>query len=513
MASNHLFSGVLPLDRAASTLGYLVCGALLALLLQSILTTISLRHIPTVGTSTLPLLSYKGAYDFTRDIKGVFQQGYAKYKGRAFKIAFTDRWFVVLTGRKLLEELHRLPDGTTSFNHASGSITGSTYIYGRGWLSDPWHIPIIRDRLTKHLAASFGDMYDELETVFRELMPSCEEEWVPVHFITIARTVVARTSNRVFVGLPACRNLGYHTLLVNFALDVSKARNRLAWLPPALKRVAARALTRIDSRIEEGMQYLGPTIRARIVEMERYKGDWPDKPNDILQWIMEELIARKMPMEEAVRIILRINSSAVQTTANSLTHAIYHLAANPDLIAPLREEVDAVITDEGWTKLAMSKLSRLDSFMRESMRLNIVNPFSVRRMALKSFTFSDGTFIPKGTLMVTPAHATHLDEANYEHASVFDPWRFVHQKEEDLSPTKHHFITTSPEFVAWGHGKHACPGRFFASNELKAMMAYIILNYDVKFARAGVRPDNVYSGLTVAPNQEANVLFRRRQTQ
>lgn len=54
------------------------------------------------------------------------------------------------------------------------------------------------------------------------------------------------------------------------------------------------------------------------------------------------------------------------------------------------------------------------------------------------------------------------------------------------------------------------PGRFFAANELKAMMAHLVLNYDVKFEEEGVRPPNQWFGLTFVPDPTANVLFRKR---
>lgn len=56
------------------------------------------------------------------------------------------------------------------------------------------------------------------------------------------------------------------------------------------------------------------------------------------------------------------------------------------------------------------------------------------------------------------------------------------------------------------------PGRFFAANELKAMMAHVILNYDVKMKNEGVRPPNVSVALTYAPDFAAEVMFRRRQS-
>jgi hypothetical protein len=42
----------------------------------------------------------------------------------------------------------------------------------------------------------------------------------------------------------------------------------------------------------------------------------------------------------------------------------------PQYLQPLREEVEATVSKEGWTKSAMSKLYKVDSFLKESMRLN-----------------------------------------------------------------------------------------------------------------------------------------------
>ncbi len=57
----------------------------------------------------------------------------------------------------------------------------------------------------------------------------------------------------------------------------------------------------------------------------------------------------------------------------SITHALYHLAERPELLAPLREEIGPLIREEGWTKNSMAKMWKLDSFLRESQRHNGVN--------------------------------------------------------------------------------------------------------------------------------------------
>ena len=59
--------------------------------------------------------------------------------------------------------------------------------------------------------------------------------------------------------------------------------------------------------------------------------------------------------------------------------------------------------------------------------------------------------------------------------------------------------------------RHFSPGRFFAANELKAMLAFIVLNYDLKLGGDGKRPPNLYFAQSVIPALDGQVMFRKRQ--
>jgi hypothetical protein len=48
------------------------------------------------------------------------------------------------------------------------------------------------------------------------------------------------------------------------------------------------------------------------------------------------------------------------------------VATHPEYIAPLREEIEALITAGGWKKATLSKMNRLDSFIKESIRCHPV---------------------------------------------------------------------------------------------------------------------------------------------
>lgn len=55
------------------------------------------------------------------------------------------------------------------------------------------------------------------------------------------------------------------------------------------------------------------------------------------------------------------------------------------------------------------------------------------------------------------------------------------------------------------------PGRFFAANELKSMMAHLVMNYDVRMEKAGEVPAPIHYTAMISPNRTAKVLFRKRQ--
>ena len=49
---------------------------------------------------------------------------------------------------------------------------------------------------------------------------------------------------------------------------------------------------------------------------------------------------------------------------------LYHLAERPELLIPLREEIDGAIAAEGWTMPSFARMWKLDSVLRESQRCN-----------------------------------------------------------------------------------------------------------------------------------------------
>ena len=49
---------------------------------------------------------------------------------------------------------------------------------------------------------------------------------------------------------------------------------------------------------------------------------------------------------------------------------MYDLAIHPEYVAPLREEIEGFVLTDGWKKQTLMKMWKLDSFIKESLRIH-----------------------------------------------------------------------------------------------------------------------------------------------
>ena len=84
----------------------------------------------------------------------------------------------------------------------------------------------------------------------------------------------------------------------------------------------------------------------------------------------------------------------------------------------------------------------------------------MQRVATKDLTLSDGTRIPKGTVVGAAADQLQRDPASLENAHAFDPFRYTRithsaAAEEEDAALKLQATTTSMEYLPFGHGPYA----------------------------------------------------------
>ncbi|KAJ3489331.1 hypothetical protein NLI96_g2202 [Meripilus lineatus] len=409
---------------------------------------------------------------------------------------------------KLVEEYRKAGDDELSFKDAVAEQLQTLHTFGADAHHNKYHIPIIRSQLTRNLPVLLPDIRDETSAAFDELIPP-SQDWTEVVALPTLMQILCRTSNRVFVGLHTCRDMDYCALNMKFAANVSRGAGILRLLPKILRPLAKHFVTNVPSTLAQAVKHLEPVIKERYRLLEQYGDRWNEKPNDMLMWLMEEAVGKEKSIESLVMRILVVNFAGIHTSSMAFAGALFRLASHPEYMAPLRAEVEAVIKSDGWTKIALQKMRKVDSFLRECQRYQGIGSVSARRRARKDFQFSDGTRIPKGTFLSVSSMSIHRDSEYYDKPDIFNPWRFSELQEEE--GLKHQLVATSNEYLFFGHGRHACPGRFFAVNLMKCMMAHLVLNYDVKMEQEGVMPEPTTIEFGIIPNPKAKVLFRRRR--
>jgi cytochrome P450 len=121
-----------------------------------------------------------------------------------------------------------------------------------------------------------------------------------------------------------------------------------------------------------------------------------------------------------------------------------------------------------WTKASLSQMTRTDSMIRESLRLNAFSARAISKkvMAPQGIDLPSGEHLPYGVLVGITASGTHYDNSVYPNADTYEPFRFSdlpNIAEADKStgnvdrvlrkPSP--MVSTSDDYLAFSHGSHA----------------------------------------------------------
>lgn len=353
-------------------------------------------------------------------------------------------------------------------------------------------------------------------------------EYKKVCVYETSQRIIGPAINCVLVGKPFFRNLEFLDTAMAYAQAVPLTATilRFVWEPlrPLAVFFATIPICLYAHKMEKLML---PEIQRRLAADEARQRDrdghkpMDPEPNDSLQWSIRQ--AKQMgdpylwsPTTLTVRVMI-LDFAALHTTSFAITHALLDLAApKQKYIDALRDEVQSVLAEHGgeWNKRALAQMVKVDSVLRESQQLN--SPVSVgltRNVTAKEEIITpSGVKIPYGATVCVPGFTVMHDDEVYEDAETFRPFRFAEQRREDsveyVERANKSFPTTSCECLAFGHGRNACPGRFFAANELKLILAYAVLNYDIEVT-PGKRPRNEWIGQKRIPPFEATIRIRK----
>ncbi len=502
---------------------------------------------------------------------------------------------VVLLPPSSTQWLISQPESTLSVKGAHKHILQTKYSFPRPEIMDPTvHFDVIKSELTRQVFTVTPEVCDELKEAVDKLWnaePDEDEDeeegekggWKTVFLFDSMTQIVARMSNRVFVGLPLCeyfpfvllpsvvtrcvptgRDETYLKNAIGFAEDIAISATILRLFPSIIRSIVAplatynnrkhtKAFTKIltpEILRRQHLQQQSPGLEKEAEPNEEPKLDVKDEKNDFLQWLLirSQTKSYTKPDETDPKIVsarlLHTNFASVHTTSFIGTNALLDILASPrneHVLDTLRKEaLDTMDGDDKlWTRNSLSKMLYLDSALRESSRRASIVGVGINHTvtAAGGVTTPEGWHLPQGSMIATHSWGNHNDENIYPEADRYKPFRFVELRDNiPDTPTsaeqadkekayldKAHlsFIATSPSYLGFGHGRHACPGRFFASQELKLLLAYVLTRYEIQMVMEGglggnwngkgVRPECFWMGPNHVPPTGAKVRVRRRK--
>jgi cytochrome P450 len=137
-------------------------------------------------------------------------------------------------------------------------------------------------------------------------------------------------------------------------------------------------------------EFLEPLIEKRMANDAKYNSrgkmtsDKYDKPNDVMQWMMDIASDEEYTPENLANRFIYTIMGSIRSVVEVVVNCIYELCERPEYIEPLREEMRQVLAEDGgWGKRTASKMLKTDSFIKEIARHY---PPSARKLLLESTT-------------------------------------------------------------------------------------------------------------------------------
>jgi len=487
-----------------------VAALVAVVLLQNVLNRRSIANIPVVGQDLGGEEKQRQAY--IHNAASLYREGYQKFKNSVYRVVTSNKFTVIVVPPKYLNELRKLPDDVVDFDEAIAQTIHAKYT----------KIPIgqviiphtIKASLTPALVRLNPMISDEVQASIYKELPPCNS-WTSININQKLLRIVALVSGRVFIGEELSRSEDYLDAAINYTVELMNARRAVERLRPWQRPFLGNRLPevkKLDERLVKADKFMRPIVAAR-----RQLQD-SENPNDMLQWMMDgQGKFHEYTTEELARMQLALSFAAIHTTSVTATNAFYNLAAYPQYASELRDEIRSVLAEHNgvFSSPALQAMKKLDSFIKETMRLYPIGSATFQRKVNKTFTLSNGQVIPAGVIIQVPNEAVARDAEIFPDADKFDPWRFARLREEARTggqvevAAQHQFASLSPDVLTFGFGRHACPGRFFAANEIKMIIANIVLGYDVKLPDGVTeRYPNLGFGSSLVPDPRKELLFK-----
>ncbi|KAG7406177.1 Cytochrome P450 monooygenase 1 [Fusarium oxysporum f. sp. rapae] len=371
---------------------------------------------------------------------------------------------------------------------------------GTAAISDPSKLlaNVIKKKLVQNPHVS--KLHNNVRKDLLAAWPEQSDDWKAVDWAKDGVSLISRMSASVFVGEELSRDETWQQVSTNYGMTVFLAARALRAWPRWLRPIVQWFLPACKScraEVQRAREVLHKSLAKRAVEDKEH--------DDSISWFGEIAGGKSY---DPVAAQLGMSMAAVVTTSELLKQTIIEICAH-DLVTPLREEVEAVVAEHGWSPGALTNMRLLDSVIKETQRLNSAVIVNLDRQVLSPVTLPNGQYLPKGTAISIYMSQLRNPEV-YDNPDTFDAYRYVKLRAQGGKWIYASSATsTSEDHFVFGIGKPICPGRFFAIAEVKTAIATILLDYDVRLAE-GYKPKLMPFGFELFADPGVQLEVKRR---
>ncbi len=182
-----------------------------------------------------------------------------------------------------------------------------------------------------------------------------------------------------------------------------------------------------------------------------------------------------------------------ETSATSLTWALYYIHKDPSIKNRLRDELSVDDEEQFIENIFQNKY--LDSLISESLRIRPPVPFVTRKIVNRDFVFGQKTY-EVGQEIGVCISLLHQDEQTWERPDEFLAERFLDKK---FSPY---------EFAPFGGGTRRCLGAELAILEMKILISFFVKYFDCSLMNSSL-PEPEVMQITIGPKKPIYLKYKK----
>ncbi|KAI0036319.1 cytochrome P450 [Vararia minispora EC-137] len=222
-------------------------------------------------------------------------------------------------------------------------------------------------------------------------------------------------------------------------------------------------------------KFVGARVKHMRAQMQDGKLQEVEKV-PLVQRLLEYRLPSGEPMEEKNIIAEHLGHfiAGVDTTATTISYALWELSRRPDIARRLRAEVDSAMHDPKTIPdiSVLNSLSFLTAVIKETLRVYGAVPSLLERVVPSEGIDLLGCNIPSGTVITTQSWSLHRKVDVFPSPNTYLPDRWVDADPDNLREMEAHMMP-------FGIGQRVCVGQHFAYQSLRIVLAVIARNFDI----------------------------------